>query len=136
MWPLILAFAVFVVLVTLSIYLINRWLSAYLERHIRGRLDAIDQIVNDEQVPEAWIGPYRERAAKLRASGATDEQIAGLAGIARKRCLANIQELIRYVQDVGLSDNEATKRYMLEELRKHEVAWQDDAKWREVVKGW
>jgi hypothetical protein len=133
MWPVLLMFLVFVVLITLTVFLVNKWLSAYLERHIRGRLDAIDQIVNDEQVPEAWIGPYRERAAKLRASGGTDEQIADVALRARKRCLLNIQELIRYVQDVGLSDSEATKRYMLEELRRQEAAWQDDATWYEVV---
>jgi hypothetical protein len=133
MWLLIVAFLVFIVLVTLSVFLVNKVLSVYVERHIGGRLDAIDEIVNEEQVPQAWLRPYRARADKLRASGAIDARIAKLSDAARKRCLVNIQELIRYVEDVNIADNEATKRYMLSELRKQEAAWQDEAEWQQRV---
>lgn len=136
MWPVIVAFLVFVVVLTLLLYVANRWVSGYLQRHIGGRLEAIDQIVNQEQVPDAWLRPYCSRAEKLRASGAGHEKVAKLTHLARKRCLMNIQELIRYVEDVGLTDDEATKRYMLEELRKQEASWQDDATWRELVEAW
>ncbi len=111
-------FLVFILLFTLLTYFAGRFISRYVQRHITGRLEAIDQIVNRETVPEAWLRPYRARAARLVAAGATDRQIRALSGIARKRCLANIQDLIRYAGGFGLSDNETTKRYMLEELKR------------------
>ena len=133
MWMTFLAFFVFVAIFTLAAYLFQRWLSRYVQQHVGGRLEAIDRIVNDEQVPEAWLRPYRRRASKLRAGGATDEQLAELSRVARKRCIANIQELIRYAEKVGFTDNEATKRFMLGELRNQEHRWLDAAEWQDLV---
>ncbi len=126
-------FLVFILLFTLLTYFAGRFISRYVQRHITGRLEAIDQIVNRETVPEAWLRPYRARAARLVAAGATDRQIRALSGIARKRCLANIQDLIRYAGGFGLSDNETTKRYMLEELKRQELRWQNEAEWHTLV---
>lgn len=131
--PLIVAFLVFVALLTLIMYLVGRWMSAYVQRSISARLDALDQIVNDERVPEEWLKPYRARAAKLVRAGARPQQLAALNQTARKRCLTNIAELIRYVEQVGLSDTPDTKQFMLVNLREQEARWKDDAVWADLV---
>ena len=133
MGALAVQFLLFVLVFTLLTYAAGQWISSYVQRHITGRLEAIDQIVNEEAVPEAWLRPYRARAAKLKAAGATDRQIAALSGIARKRCIANIQDLIRYAGGYGLSDNASTKQYMLEELQRQALRWQDETEWHALV---
>ncbi len=133
MWLVLVAFMVFVAIFTLFVFFVNRWLSSYVQHHIAGRLDAIDQIVNEERVPEAWLHSHRRRARRLRAAGATEQQLARLSRLARKQCLANIRELIRYVGDVKFTDNEETRRLMLQELRNQENRWQDDAVWSGLV---
>ena len=133
MGAIVVSFLLFVLVFTLVTYAAGQWISRYVQRHIAGRLEAIDQIVNEETVPEAWLRPYRGRAAKLKAAGATDRQIAALSGIARKRCVANIQDLIRYTGGYGLSDNASTKQYMLEELQRQALRWQDETEWHALV---
>ncbi len=133
MWLVILAFVVFVGIVTLTVFFLNRGLSSYVQHHIAGRLEAIDQIVNEERVPEAWLHSYRQRARKLRAAGATEQQLAALSRRARKQCLVNIRELIRYTEDVKFTDNEETRHFMLGELRRQESRWQDNAVWSGLV---
>lgn len=133
MGEFVVQFLVFILLFTLLTYAAGRFISRYVQRHITGRLEAIDQIVNQETVPEAWLSPYRKRASRLVGAGANDRQIRALSGIARKRCLANIQDLIRYAGGFGLSDNETTKRYMLGELKRQELRWQDEADWHALV---
>ena len=133
MWVVILAFVVFVGIVTVTVFFLNRGLSSYVQHHIAGRLEAIDQIVNEERVPEAWLHSYRQRARKLRAAGATEQQLAALSRRARKQCLANLRELIRYTEDVKFTDNEETRHFMLGELRRQESRWQDNAVWSGLV---
>ena len=133
MWPVLLAFLAFVVVFTLLVFFVNRWLSSYIRGHISGRLEAIDQIVNQEQVPDAWLRSHRRRARKLKAAGATDQQLLALSRLARKQCLANIRELIRYAEDVKFTDSEATRHFMSDELRTQERRWQDDKEWYALV---
>jgi len=126
-------FIAFVVVFTLVAYLSTRWASTYVERHIKGRLDAIDSIANDRKVPEPWLAPYRLRAARLASAGASESQLSTLSSVARKRCMANIQELIRFVEARGLSDSESTKRFILTALREEATRWEDEAVWAELV---
>ena len=133
MGPMLAVFMAFVVVFTLVAYLSTRWAGTYVERHIKGRLDAIDSIANDREVPEPWLAPYRLRAARLASSGASDRRLSTLSSVARKRCVANIQELIRFVEARGLSDSESTKRFMLTALREEVTRWEDEAVWAELV---
>jgi len=133
MGSMFLVFMVFVVVFTLVAYISTRWAGIYVERHIKGRLDAIDSIANDRQVPEPWLAPYRLRAARLASSRASESQLRRLSSVARKRCVANIQELIRFVEARGLSDSESTKRFMLTALREEAARWEDAAVWAELV---
>lgn len=133
MWGLILVFIVLVVIFTVIMYFVTRWASGFVQRQISDRLDAIDAIVNDERVPEAWLASYRERAAKLVEAGASEVQIRALSNIARKRCLANIREMIRFVEARSLADTEATKQLMLRTLREQAERWEDESTWHEIV---
>jgi hypothetical protein len=133
MAPMFVVFIAFVVVFTLVAYLSTRWAGTYVERHIKGRLDAIDSIANDRLIPEPWLAPYRLRAARMASSGASESQLSRLSNVARKRCVANIQELIRFVEARGLSDSESTKRFMLTALREEETRWEDEAVWAELV---
>ncbi|MGC9522676.1 MAG: hypothetical protein ACP5HG_12450 [Anaerolineae bacterium] len=133
MWPILLAFLGFVVIFTLVTYFMTRWVSKYVQESISGRLDAIDAIVNEERVPSAWLRRLRARARRLKRSGATEERIARLTARAQQRALARIAELIRYVENVGLTDSEHTKRLLLKELREQERRWQDEETWNEMV---
>ncbi|MBN1246172.1 MAG: hypothetical protein JXC32_00870, partial [Anaerolineae bacterium] len=123
----------FVVLFTLIMYFSTRWASRFVQGQISERLDAIDQIVNDEQVPETWLAPYRKRAAKLQEAGATPAQIRALSGIARKRALANIKEMIRFVEQRSLADTETTKQLMLRSFREQQARWEDEGTWHTLV---
>jgi len=133
MGSMFLVFIAFIVVFTLTAYLSTRWAGTYVERHIKGRLDAIDSIANCRQVPEPWVAPYRLRAARLASSGASESQLSTLSSVTRKRCLTNIQELIRFVEARGLSDSESTKQFMLTALREEATRWQDEAVWAELV---
>lgn len=133
MWWLILAFIAFVLLFTLVMYFLTRWSTGFVERQITERLEAIDQIVNEEQVPNVWLATYRQQARKLEEGGATQAQIHALSGVARKRCLANIHELIRFVESRKLTDTEATQQLMLRSLREQALRWEDEAIWHELV---
>lgn len=133
MWIWILGFLVAVAVFTLMTYVTWRRVGKLVQRMIIERLQAIEQIVNHRQVPVAWLRPYRKRAAKLVAAGATDSQITQLSRIARKRCLANVKDLMRYVHDAGITDTPDTKRMVLTVLKEQSERWRDDAVWDELV---
>lgn len=133
MGSLFFIFVMFVVVFTLVAYLTTRWAGNYVERHIKGRLEAIDCITNEHQVPESWLVPYRKRAARLVSAGASQNQLGMLSSVARKRCMANIQELIRFVEARGLSDSESTKQFMLTSLRQEAARWEDETVWAQLV---
>jgi hypothetical protein len=126
-------FLVFVVVFTALGYFSLRWANRHMKRFIEGRLRAIETIVNYRQVPEQWLTRHRRRATRLAGSGASDGVIRRLSGIARKRCLANIQELIRLVDAQGLSDSASTKQLMLTALKEEKARWEDPAIWDELV---
>jgi len=65
--------------------------------------------------------------------GRPGSQLSTLSSVARKRCVANVQELIRFVEARGLSDSESTKRLMLAALREEAIRWEDEAVWAELV---
>jgi hypothetical protein len=128
-----LAFLAMVAVFTLLAYVIGRWMSDYVQRHIRTRLDALDQLVNEEQVPVAWLKPYRRKAAQLRASGAPERRIRKLELAARKQCLIRIEELRRYTMGSGIADTGDTKRMIVASINEQAQRWQDDAVWHDLV---
>ncbi|MGC9468976.1 MAG: hypothetical protein ACP5HS_10330 [Anaerolineae bacterium] len=133
MTGVIIAFLVFIGVFTFMAYVAGRWLSDYMRRHISGQLDALDQIVNEEQVPDPWLRPFRRRAARLRKSGADEAKLETLKEKARKRSLARMEGLQRYVRETGVTDSEETKRFILKSLEEQETRWRDHDTWDELV---
>jgi len=121
-----------VALVIAAGILIVRWLSQYARRAHRVRLREIDQIVNQDRVPEGWIRPYLQQIARLQAMAGTDAQIARLTEIARKRCLANIRELIRHAERMSVTRSEAGKERLQASLREHAAQWRAEA-WEDQI---
>lgn len=107
--------------------LMARWLLRYARRAYQARLREIDRIVNQEQVPQDWLRPYLSQIVRLQDGKGTDVQIPQLTEIARKRCLANIRELIRYVERANVTRSEAANAHLLDSLREQEARWQSEA---------
>lgn len=133
MGTVIIAFVAFVAIMTLFAYVASRWMSDVVQRHISGRLDALDEIVNEEKVPESWLHSFRRRAARMRKLGASQAKVDRLKEKTRKRSLGRIQELQRYVEGSGVADTAETKEFILEALQVQEERWRDDAAWDELV---
>jgi hypothetical protein len=130
---MLLAFLAMVGVFTLVAYYVGRWISSYVQGHIQDRLDAIDQLVNDEQVPEAWLKPYRRRAARLLRAGAGERRIRKLELRARKECLKRMEELQRYVIGSGVADSGDTRHVIVTSLQEQAQRWQDDEAWHRLV---
>ena len=130
---MLLAFLAMVGVFTLVAYYVGRWISNYVQGHIQDRLDAIDQLVNDEQVPEGWLKPYRRRAARLLKAGADERRIRKLELRARKQCLSRIEELQRYVAGSGVADSGDTRNVIVTSLQDQAQRWQDDEAWHRLV---
>jgi hypothetical protein len=133
MLGVVLMFLALILFFTLMAYMVGKVVSRYVHNVITARLEAIDQIVNEDQVPAAWVHKYRHRIAKLRADGAEERQIVPLKRLARKRVQANIEELIRYVKETGVTKDPETKRLVVSELEAHAETWRDDAVWDALI---
>lgn len=133
MLGLILMFLALILFFTLMAYLVGKVVSRYVRNVITARLEAIDQIVNEEQVPENWLRRYRRRVARLRESSADERQIVPLKRLARKRALANVEELIRYVKETGVTKDPETKRMVVAELEQQAERWRDDETWDALI---
>lgn len=113
-----------VILILVALYLFGRWLSRYAKGEIHSRLGAMDEIVREDKVPEDWLQPHRERMHRLKEAGAGDAQVEGIAEIARKKCLVNIQELIRYAQRASSPLDEVSRQQVIESLRANAAQWE------------
>ena len=112
--------------------LIARWLSQYARRAYRSRLWEIDLIVNQDRVPEDWIRSYLQQIARLQTMPGTDAQIARLTEIARKRCMANVRELIRYAERMTVTRSETARERLLTALREQAAEWRTEA-WEDQI---
>jgi hypothetical protein len=130
---LFLGFIVMIAAFTLMTYVVGRWISTYVQRHIQNRLDALHQIVNEERVPSAWLKPYRKRAARLLEAGADESRIRKLELAARKQCRSRIEELKRYAVGSGVADSGDTRNVIATSLDEQAERWRDDEEWHKLV---
>ena len=115
----LLSFFAMVLVFAMLIYLTNRILPMLIRRMITGRLEAIEQIVNNREVPEAWIAPFRKRITRQGETVPSDR----IGKRAQRKCLAKLDDLIKYTEGFKLADTEETKRLMLDALREQRAAW-------------
>jgi hypothetical protein len=133
MLPLILAFSALILFITLMTYLVGRWVSRYVQQIITARIRAIDQIVNQERIPESWIRRQRRRVRRLQTSGADEGRINRLKLRARERAQERLDDLMKYVRETGIADTPETKRMVLQELEQTAKRWRDDEIWIELM---
>jgi len=115
-------FGMIVVFVGIT-YLANHLLSVYIGRMIGGRLDDIDQLVNEEKVPGLWLQPFRQKFIAARRSGADAEALARIGEHARQQCLRKLDDLLKYSEYVRLADTPETKELVLDSLRVQRTRW-------------
>lgn len=104
--------------------LIFRWGMHKLIAQLDARVRACEQIANYQQIPEAWLQPFRERAALLHRAGNDADAQAKLGALAKKRCLRQLDELIRFYEHTNLVDSAETRRTLLATLREQRARWE------------
>lgn len=89
---------------------------------LEARVRACEQIANGKTVPDAWLRPYRERAAARRSGGQADA-LGRAAAQAQKRCTRQLDDLIRFYEHTNLVDSAETRRVLLASLREQRTRW-------------
>ncbi|MBN2006676.1 MAG: hypothetical protein JXA21_25205 [Anaerolineae bacterium] len=123
MWPLILVYIALFVLFIIPIIFLTRWANRYVTRDLENRLSAIQVIVNEESIPGPWRAPFIKQAADIRLKNGTPAQLAQIEEKAKKMCLRQMDEMIKYCENFNIADGDATQRSLLDELRRHRARW-------------
>jgi len=121
---IILGFIAFSIFLALMTYWINQITAKYVTRILNVRFTSLEQIVNDKRIPDAWLGPFREKLVKVRANGANDTQLSRLGQKAQQRCLTKVEGLIKYATEVNFTDTRATKAVIIKELKAQRDVWE------------
>ena len=108
--------------------LITRWAAFSITRQVESKLRAADCIVNERQVPEPWIRPYRQRIDAMRCKGGGSDAIEQLGRRAHQHRLRQIDGLIRFFQRQSFFDSPETRDTMLHLLQETRDQW--------VTEGW
>ena len=120
----ILGFLGFIVVFTLMIYWANTFTSKYVMRVLDARLTDMEQIVNDNQVPDAWLRPFRRKLAAMRRTGTDDAKLTRLSQQTQKRCLRKLEEMIRYATEANFADSRETKNVVVVALKAQREVWE------------
>jgi hypothetical protein len=128
---MMLIFVGIIAVFTWLMYWANRWASRYVQKFLEERLDALREITEEGKVPAAWSAPYQARIARQQPGGSA-AQIAHTQARARRHCLRQLDELIKYVQGVRFEDTQNTQRFLLEKLREQKSRW-ETATWEAMM---
>jgi hypothetical protein len=123
MLQVILGLALVVGIVAVGMQLAVRWAGKQLTGDLVARLRAGETVVNDEQLPESWLAPYRARITGLRSSGKGESEIAAVGLAAHKHCLSELDKLIRFYEKTNLADSPDTKENLLLAMREQRARW-------------
>jgi len=91
---------------------------------LEARLRACEQIANQKTVPDDWLRPFRQRAATLRQSEGDATSLTKTAAQARRKCLRQLGDLIRFYEHTNLVDSAETRRVLLASLREQHARWE------------
>jgi hypothetical protein len=114
--------------------LLLRWTMIWSGRSVESRFRAAEQIVNDEQVPEEWLCPFRRRINAIRRRAGSEERVATVAGRARARCLHKLDALIGYFQSSPFVSDKGARRTLLRSLQVQRNRWLS-ADWVSLTEG-
>ena len=113
-------------------YALARWAANYVQHFIEDKLIAIDQIVNEEKVPDKWSQPFTQRIEKLEQTGGKQKKIAQVKEKAKARCIRNLEELITYADKANLASDQTAKSILLQALNQKQEMWQEQM-WDEMI---
>ncbi len=116
----------------LLIGLLTRWTQKMLTGQVVGRLQAAEAIVNEGQIPEAWLRPYRKQAEAIQRRGGSGDDLARVAARAQADCLRRIDALIRMFDEGAFADTPETKKTVVDSLRAERERWVR-LDWRQVI---
>jgi hypothetical protein len=101
--------------------------SKYVTRMIEERLEALEQLVNEQRAPEDWLRPSRQKLDAARRAG--ESRLARLGEQTHKRCIRKLEEMIRYTTEVNFADSEATRKTVASALKAQHELW-ESRDWR------
>ncbi len=119
-------FAILTVLigiVTFSITLAMRWSVRQISGQVERRFRHADTLVNGGHIPAEWLESFRAEAERMIQTGATAQDLRGVAQRARATCLRNIDTLIKFFEESKFVDNAETRALLLDELRAQRQRW-------------
>lgn len=110
-------------LVIALIQLTTRWVMSRATRRFECRLRAVEEIVNEERVPEMWIRSSCQRIHEIRRSDGTDDEIERVGRRAHTHCLHQLDSLMCFLQDGNFFDSPETRAMVLEALHERRDTW-------------
>jgi hypothetical protein len=132
MIEMLVVLVVIVGLVTFSVALAIRWAVRQITHQVERRVNHADMLVNDGQIPEEWLAPYRAEAKRLRIRGAAQADVRQVARKAKTASLRNIDTLISFFESSPFVDNPGTRALLLDELQAQRQRW-SLAEWESLV---
>lgn len=120
--PLIAILAIFIAIMTGSMWGLTVLASKMVTRAIQDRLRALQQIT-EGRVPADWLKPFQKRVAALHRRSAGEAQFARLGGRIQRHCLKLLDEMTRYLTKVNFTDSEMTQREIIGLLKAYQQAW-------------
>lgn len=132
MAPVILAIVAIVMVFGLLLYFTTRWSLSYVQRVMGERVKAVDQIVNEGRVPDAWLSWYKKKLRALKDKSNRDTLLPRYQSLTKKHCIANLDELIRFTEQAKYEDADDGKAHLLDALRSQRERWDNPAFWQTV----
>ncbi len=143
--PLLLVIFLFACVIGIVLALITlslQRISGRALKQFKARLNDADTIVNQGQVPESWIHPFRQRLEEvrpasvvLRATAGRDKDERAVARIeerAKKHCLKKLRSLIEFMENGQFYDSVETRETVLKTLKTQHDEWAS-SDWRALV---
>ncbi|HOT91329.1 MAG TPA: hypothetical protein PLJ78_12525 [Anaerolineae bacterium] len=128
---LLIILIVFVVVMVSGMYGFSVLASKLVTHAIQIRLKAVEQITAG-RVPDDWLRPFQRRVATLRQTAAEEARFSRLSKHIQRRCLRNLDEMIRFTTRINYTDSAATQKELIGILNTYQEAWAA-RDWREWI---
>ena len=132
MFELILPYVLLISGVGTGAVLWAKWMVQRAANQIEERHRALEMIVNEGEVPLAWIAKYRQRVAELRREGGTDTDLEAVVGVAQASVGRELDRLLKYMKTTRLVADESTRDELITGITERRQEW-DDAGWRQLI---
>ena len=132
MFELILPYVLLITLVGTGSVLWAKWMIQRAAAQIERRHRAAELIVNDGEVPLAWIEKYRQRVGALKLEGGTSADMEEVAKVAQVAVGREIDRLLKYLRTTRLVADEHTREQLIDGIVDRRREW-DEAGWDSVI---